>query len=189
MGSIQSPQPVKLVVALLTAVPACVGQACDLLVPRYGPIDYSSPLLPFTSTTYYEPEMGPHLQRQFVAFERLIHPEDLAQTKTYTNAVEKLLGVQQKRRINLDPGYMTMAKFILATTKDQSHRIYLSKGIYAEITCNYIAGRWQPNPWTYPDYRSEAYLNILDEIRIILKTQLRLMAGHSTTSAISESRL
>jgi len=68
---------------------------------------------------------------------------------------------------------MTLAKFVLATTKDHSHRIYLGQGIYAEVTLTYRDRDWRPWPWTYPDYRSEAYHRILHDIRAVLVQQLR----------------
>ena len=58
------------------------------------------------------------------------------------------------RPLNLDPGYITQAKLVLATTKDRDHRIYLRDGIFAEITLNYTAKRWVHHRWSYPDYRT-----------------------------------
>jgi len=42
---------------------------------------------------------------------------------------------------------------VLATTKDQQHRLYLGQGIYAEVTLAFRSRQWQPLGWTYPDYR------------------------------------
>ena len=41
------------------------------------------------------------------------------------------------RRVNLDPGLLSLANLILATTKNRSHRIPLFDGIYAELTLLY----------------------------------------------------
>ncbi|MDP2953277.1 MAG: DUF4416 family protein, partial [Chloroflexota bacterium] len=52
------------------------------------------------------------------------------------------------------------------TTKDRGHRIYLSEGIYAEVTLVWKRGEgFQPEEWTYPDYRTPEYRAILGEIR------------------------
>ena len=58
-----------------------------------------------------------------------------------------------ERPLNLDPGLLTLGKFMLATTKDQAHRVYLRDGIFAEVTLRFHAGAWEPWPWTYADYR------------------------------------
>ncbi|MHB9032961.1 MAG: DUF4416 family protein [Anaerolineae bacterium] len=173
MGIAGQPQPVKLVLAMLTSHQELFAFASSRLLKRFGGIDYSSPLLPFTHTDYYEPEFGTGLVRQFVSYSALINPGELAEIKEFTDELEQELAVAGKRRVNLDPGYLSLAKFVLATTKDQSHRIYLDRGIYAEVTCNYRRGMWQANSWTYPDYCTDEYLSILTEIRVILGIQLK----------------
>ena len=57
----------------------------------------------------------------------------------------------------MDPGYLTLAKLVLATTKDHAHRIYQAERIYAEVTLNYRGGGWQKCDWTYPDYQRADY--------------------------------
>ena len=143
------------------------------LEETYGPIDYHSSTLPFTHTSYYTPEFGLALSRKFVAFERLIDPSNLADIKHVTNALEHELAVDGKRCINLDPGYISQSKLVLATTKNHSHRIYLDKGIYAEVTLRYQHKAFRTLEWTYPDYRTEEYLEILREIRQSYVEQLR----------------
>ncbi len=71
----------------------------------------------------------------------------------------------QGRLINIDPGYVDLAKLVLASTKDYAHRIYLRKGIFAEITLSYRGNSFSPNDWTYPDYRSAEYIGIFNQIR------------------------
>ena len=173
MGHASQPQPVKLVLPMLAQQPALFNTACERLSFTYGQIDYTSTILPFDHTTYYEKEFGSRLQRQFVAFERLVDPGQLAEIKLLTNSLEQSLAVAGRRTINLDPGYLSLAKFVLATTKDQSHRIYIGQGIYAEITLCYQHGEWRTCPWTYPDYRSAAYFLVMGELRAIYMSQLK----------------
>ena len=52
-------------------------------------------------------------------------------------------GHAEPRPLNLDPGYLTLGKLVLASTKDFAHRIYLGRGIYAEMTLFYRHHRWQ----------------------------------------------
>jgi hypothetical protein len=173
MGAIRPPLPVKLVMPMIGADAALVAAVEGALTAEWGAIDYRSASVPFTYTDYYAREFGPHLWRRFVSFERLIDPGELAGIKRLSNEIEQRWAEAGRRRINLDPGYLTQARLVLATTKDQAHRIYIGQGIYAEVTLIYRGGAFTPLPWTYPDYRSPAYLAILGEIRAILSLQFK----------------
>jgi hypothetical protein len=175
MGTIKMPPPVKLIMSMFTGETAFFEQSLEALTEQFGPADYCSTRLPFAHTEYYTPEFGAPLQRQFITFERLVDPGDLAAIKRSTNALEQRWSRAGKRRVNLDPGYVSAAKLVLATTKDHSHRIYLGQGIYAEITLSYHHGDWQPLPWTYPDYASGAYRAIFREVRGLYMAQLRTL--------------
>jgi hypothetical protein len=172
MGKIREPPPVKLIVSMFTGDETLLAVARGALVNRFGPIDYQSELLPFHHTDYYAREFGPGLVRQIVAFAELIPLQQLAEIKRATNELELTWAVDGKRRVNLDPGYVSLGKLVLATTKDYSHRIYLGQGIYAEVTLKYEHGRFQAWPWTYPDYASARYLEIFGEIRRMYADQL-----------------
>jgi hypothetical protein len=173
MGEIKEPRPVKLIVSLFTGDIDLLPAARAALVERFGETDYQSEQLPFDHTDYYAPEFGPNLQRQILAFERLVAPDQLAKIKRTTNELEQTWSVQGRRRINLDPGYIEPSKLVLATTKNYSHRIYLGQGIYAEVTLHYRQGAFRGGEWTYPDYASARYLEIFDHIRDIYLAQLR----------------
>ena len=120
--------------------------------------------------------MGRELRKQFFAFQRLVVPESLATAKLQTNQLEAELaggsGYTEPRPLNLDPGLLTLGKFMLATTKDQAHRIYLRDGIYAEVTLRYEAGQFQPWPWTYADYRESDVRAALEDFRSYYKERL-----------------
>lgn len=173
MGDIREPLPVKLIVAMLSARPEAFEHAQEALADRYGPLDYVSPDLPFTYTDYYAPEMGPRILRRFVSASELVDPGDLARVKVWTNALEDSCRQDGRRTINLDPGYICGGKLVLATTKDQAHRIYLAQGIYAEVTLLYRGRQFAVLPWTYPDYRTADYHRILSDIRTLYMAQLR----------------
>ena len=96
--------------------------------------------------------MGEKLKRQWISFEKPILPDNLADMKIETNNIEDSYAKDKNRIVNIDPGYITPANVILASTKDFSHRIYLSKGIYAEVTTIYRKEGFTKLPWTYPDY-------------------------------------
>lgn len=137
----------------------------EKLVDSFGPISYISPSMPFTFTDYYNPEMGEGIERFFISFSRLISPDALADAKTITNAIELDEAVDGKRKINLDPGLISEASVILATTKNRAHRIAIGHNLYAEVTLIYQNHGFVSFPWTYADYRSDDVQTILIKMR------------------------
>jgi hypothetical protein len=170
------PAPVKLIVGLIFCRDAPVVALRRALEASYGRIDLETDWLPFDATRYYEREMGPQLQRLFWSFEPLIAPETLVDIKRDTNALEQAYAMSDgpgwRRRANLDPGYVDLAKLVLATTKDRQHRLYLGRGIYAEVTLRFTGGRFVPWDWTYPDYRTAEYLVFFNAVRRRYRQQL-----------------
>lgn len=175
MGEVRDPQPVKMFVGVLTAQPSALTELRGSLEKHLGPVDCESKLLDFTYTDFYEPEMGPGLKRKFWGFGRLAVPDALVDLKLFANRVEQTLAISGKRTVNIDPGYLTPARLVLASTKDFGHRLYLSQGIYGEVTLMYQKKEFQPLPWTYPDYRSEAYHQFFRELRRVYMTQFGRM--------------
>jgi len=173
MGAAREPQPVKLVVSLLTGEPVLLAEVKEALSQVLGSIDLESELLPFDHTGYYTPEFGPGLKRQFVTFEKLVDPGRLPDIKRWTNDLESALARNGKRRVNIDPGYLSLGKLVLASTKNHAHRLYLGQGIYGESTLSYQQGHFRPWPWTYPDYASDAYCALFEQIRERYRAQLR----------------
>lgn len=173
MGTARQPQPVKLIVSLLTRDTDLLPEAKAALAQRHGIIESESDLLPFDHTDYYAVEFGLDLQRQIVVFERLISPADLPAIKHETNELEWAMAEGEQRTINIDPGYVSLGKLVLATTKDHAHRLYLDQGIYGEITLTFQRGRFRPWPWTYPDYASDHYCALFGAVRGRYKRQLR----------------
>jgi hypothetical protein len=171
MHSMKSPEPAKLIVAMLAGRTDALAAAAPRLAEVYGPVDYTSSLLPFTVSSYYAAEMGPALSRQFLAFANLIQPDELPAIKLGTIALEADFAVDGRRTANLDPGYLCAGKLVLATTKNQQHRLYLGQGIYGEVALRYRASAWQPWEWTYRDYRSPEYAQVFADIRRLYMLQ------------------
>ena len=145
MARPRAPQPVKLFCGLLSGDPDLLQRAKQLLRRRVGPIDLESEIRTFDQTEYYLDEMGPDLKRQFVCFDAPSHPDALAGIKHETNAIEdeiahQCAALELPRPVNLDPGYIGLGKLVLATTKDNSHRIYIGQDMYAEVTLRYMDG-------------------------------------------------
>lgn len=173
MGETLKPQPVKLIAGFIFKKEDILNKTKIILERHFGKIDFESQNLPFIHTVYYEKEFGDNLKRIFVSFKKLISPSSLSKIKIMTNRIEKKISVKGKRMINIDPGYLNLSKLILASTKDYKHRIYLNKGIYAEITLFYQNKTFQPWEWTYPDYKTNEYIAIFNQIREIYAKQIK----------------
>jgi len=167
------PEPVKLFVSALAGDAGLLETIIRALVERHGDPDYVSEIHTFAYTDYYAAEMGPTLVRRFVAFDGLIRPEELPAIKLETNALEGQLSGGVARRVNIDPGYIAKQHFILATGKGFSHRPYIGQGIYADLTLVYRKETYRPLEWTYPDYRSEQSIGMLNRLRRRYMIQLK----------------
>jgi hypothetical protein len=177
MAEPRKPGPALLVIATFSRHDTALTWARQRLTDAYGPVALTSPALSFHQTAYYQATMGASLQKQLLAFERLVSLEQLPAIKLHTNALESELAAAgaypEVRPLNLDPGLLTLGKFQLATTKDQAHRIYLQDGIFAEVTLRFQSGRFEPWPWTYADYREPAVLAALKTFRDYYQQKLR----------------
>jgi len=169
VGRVREPPPACLVCGLMGSPWGPWGEVRRRLEARFGPVALESPSYLFNFSDYYREEMGRDLIKFFWAFQRPFPRGELAQAKLFTNALEEELGEYRegglRRVVNLDPGYLTPAQLVLATTKDYSHRIYLGGGIHAEVTLIYHRGAFRPLDWTYPDYRTPLVLEFMEEVR------------------------
>ncbi len=171
MGIIKEIKPVKLFFAEFSSEAKLFKLVEDKLKSLFGGIDFSSPFFNFNYTDYYKEEMGENLKKKFISFSKLINPEELSKIKIISQEIEKEFFNEGKRRINLDPGYLSLSKVVLASTKDSYHRLYLENGIYGEVTLYFFKGSYKSFQWTYPDYKD--FHKFFEEIRKIYKAQLK----------------
>jgi hypothetical protein len=172
---------VKLFVGILYSDGVLLESALVKLCGKFGPVDYRSPVFPFSQTDYYVPEMGSPIYRIFVSHERLIQPNEIARIKIETNEMEETLALEPpegerpsgglKRKVNLDPGYMDYDKVVLASAKYNGQKIYLDSGIWADLTLHYEKGMFDPYPWSFPDFKKGIYDEVFLEIRRRYKLQ------------------
>jgi hypothetical protein len=175
MGEIRSSLPVKLFTGILTSIPEILPQAVERLAAQFGAVDLRSGPFIFDKTHYYDQEMGSPIYRYFFGFADLIEPSQIASAKIKTNELEAAFASEYRklpRPINLDPGYLEQSKIVLASTKNYFHRIFISDGIYAEVTLHFENGAWKTFPWTFPDYRSDHYHGFFMSLRDLYREQL-----------------
>ena len=161
----QAPQPAKLIIGLIMKDRALFEPLSVELVNDFGSVDLVSSWMPFDYTTYYQPEMGSPLHRRLLTFKKLIDQDNLPEIKLTTNRLEHSFSCNGKRRVNIDPGYLLYERFVLASGKNFSHRIYIGSGIYADLTLIYQRGKFEKLPWTYPDYADAPMMSFLRQVR------------------------
>ncbi|WP_338669976.1 DUF4416 family protein [Pseudodesulfovibrio methanolicus] len=171
MSTPRTPDPGLLVISVLSAdwdgFWPVVGAELE---QRFGPFD-SSEEFAFDETDYYNDELGAPITRRLIAFDELRPLDELADIKLWTNAVEQRFAADGRRRFNLDPGFLTLQRLVLATGKNFSHRIYLRDGIWADLTLIWQRGHWVDFPWTFPDYAGEAMKTRLTKLRLSYKNK------------------
>lgn len=165
MGNIKAPESVLLFVGTLHADSRAFDAAEKLLTQNFGDILLSSPRIKWNHSSYYSDELGWPIYRRFIFFRKLINPGRLADIKIKTNGIESMLSIDGKRTVNLDPGYLTPSSIVLASTKNYAHRVYLSQGIYAEVTLLYKNNSYTPHLFTYRDYQEKTSIEIFARAR------------------------
>ena len=184
MGKIIKPKPVKLIMSIISSIEGLFSEAKVVLSDYFGPIDMESPYQWFDFTDYYLEEMGPNLKQKLISFNQLIPPNTITNIKAQSNQLEIDFSRSQKppnsmknnlvsRPINFDPGYLTLNKFILASTKNGPARIYIDQGIYAEITLQFFKQSFQGHQWTYQNYQTTCFIDFLNSVRKKYKEQLK----------------
>jgi hypothetical protein len=167
------PDDVKLIASVFSPEEPLVEEVIQKLETLWGPVDWKSPSLFFDRTRYYEREMGWPLHRRFVSFRELIPPDGIVGRKLESNELEAACLRDGKRAVNIDPGTISLERLILATGKNYIHRVYLSQGIFADLTLIFHRSGFRTLPWTYRDYAEADTIAWFNEIRERYKKQLR----------------
>ena len=179
MGEALKVDPVKLVVAALHADEDVLRVAMDRLRGLWGEIDFQGAVYAFDVTPYYESEMGGALARRLISFRDLVPPDVLIDGKIQTNAIEQELGGPDGRVVNLDIGYLDHHKLVLASVKPAGQKVYLGRGVYADLMLRYHKGGLVRFEWTFPDFRDGRYDTELLGIRDRYLDQLRAESNDS----------
>jgi len=174
MSAISPVTPVKSFVAILFSDANALNKAIAQLETVFSSIDYRSTPINFEHTNYYQAEMGSDLKRLLLGFTQLISPEQLIQFKHSCTAIEQGLAQNDnKRRVNIDPGYLDLFKVVLASYKARGNKIYLGDGVWADPTLYYQGGRFHAFSWSFPDFKSGSYTQDLLHLRDLYKQALK----------------
>ena len=167
MGKAEAFEKEKLIIGIIYPTNELYEKIMELLTEKFGAIDFMTEEFSFSEefSSYYDEEIGGEARRRILSFETLVDPAEQADIKIYTNMVEAEFSKDGKRKINLDPGFISHGRLMLATTKKTGFRVPLSGGIYTELTLFYARGGWQKLPWTYRDYQSKRVQDFLTVVR------------------------
>lgn len=181
MAKVRLIEPVVRLCAIITGFDEARDWAVQKLAQHWGAIAIQSAPIPFQAGGFYDAEMGTQLTKTLVAIEPFADPSGLADWKQQTNDWESEYAELWRqsggnpaitRPVNLDAGYLSQAKLVLATIKDRDHRIYLRDGIFAEVTLNYVGKAWIHHRWSYPSYRTEEVAGFSMQCRRRLRDHL-----------------
>jgi hypothetical protein len=164
---------VKRLAAVLWSDALALAEARDALQSLWGPVDFEGADHAFDVTDYYRAEMGGGLQRRLLAFRPLAPPEGLPDWKHAARRIEEGLERGGRRRVNIDPGYLDHHKLVLASVKPAGTKIYLERGVYADMLLRFHRGAWSALEWTFADFRDGRYFEELSALRERYLDQLR----------------
>lgn len=154
----------KLIIGIMYEDVKKYNEVIFLLNELFGKVEFSLNY-DFSFTKYYEKEMGKNLKKSILLFKKQIDRKSLPDIKLITNGIEEDLSINNKRTINIDPGYMTKDAIVLASAKEMPHRVYLKKGIFADVVLTFYDGNFEHNIRTFPDYRQDIVKEFLKKIR------------------------
>ena len=174
MALTQPPPPVKYFIAVLFGNSRFLVPVRSRFIEIWGEIDFEGEDHPFDVTDYYADEMGSPLFRRIFSFKTIEPPDRLVAMKLSCNALEEQTMVGGKRTVNCDAGYLDHNKTVLASAKEAGQKIYLDKGIYADLAGRYKNGAYRPFEWSFPDFKDGRYDRELLSIRSIYLTQCKI---------------
>ena len=166
---------VKLIFALMYKDYNVLNNVKKILIENFGEIDFESDEYDFDIfTNYYEKEFGKGLKKRLISFENLIDRERIVDIKIFSMNLEERFSRNGRRQINIDPGYITETSLILTSKKERPHRIYLSRGVFAEVTLLFGRKSCINLPWTFPDYKTDIVCNFLIKVRRKYLEQIKI---------------
>lgn len=170
MAEIKPPLPVKYFIAALYSDAQVLDRAVAIIQKEWGDVDYRSADFPFDVTDYYVAEMGAGINRKIITIKSLYSPTLIVDMKLRCNEIELELARDGNRLVNLDAGYLDHNKILLASAKEAGQKVYIDKGIYADLAGRYKSGKYQSFEWSFPDFKDGRYDK---ELLLIRKTYMR----------------
>lgn len=131
------------------------NKAKNDLIKKYGSIKSQSPDYEFDFTDYYKDEMGSNLKKRFLIFNKEISKQDLVDIKFSITEIEKKYSINNKRTINIDPGYLSQKEFVLATFKPRSFKEKIHDKVWLHKVLEFDGNNIKHFFHTFADYKDK----------------------------------
>ena len=153
----------RLIIAVMYSDKDIYGECKKDLIELFGEVSKESDEYDFDKfTSYYEKEMGKRLVKRFIVFRKDVEKKELSDVKLKTTDIEKKYAKDEKRTINLDPGYLNESELVLASFKrGTNYKEQISDKVWLHKVLEF-KGKEAITFWhTFPDYREkkEFFLN------------------------------
>ena len=145
----------KLLIAVMYADKETLDKAVIELKKSFGDIDNESAEYDFNFTTYYEKEMGKNLKKKFLSFAKTITNEELAKIRIETGKIEDSFRINNKRTINIDPGYISEEGVFMASLKHRPFKTEIGKGIFLHKILGFDDDKIIEFNHTFADYKHD----------------------------------
>ena len=129
-------------------------KAVEELINEFGEIEKESFEYDFDKfTDYYEKEMGRGLRKKIIIFKKEIDEKDLVGIKNFITELEKKYSEEDKRKVNIDPGFVSKEKVVLASFKKKDFKKDLGNGVFAHEVLRFEDGKVKDFWHTFGDYK------------------------------------
>jgi len=170
MPQVTQVAPVLRLCSCLTAEAELLPRVQAALEAEFGMIALRSAPFPFDTSDYYRAEMGAHLQRYWYCFKKLYAAESLPEYRHASGKIERSFLQADRRRVNLDPGYLDYGKLVLASLKEAPDKIYMGRGVWAHTCLRFRDGRFIAPDHSFPDFMDGRFNAFMLEARALYKS-------------------
>lgn len=123
------------------------------LISEYGEVKAESFTYSFSFTDYYEQEMGLNLKKKFLIFNKEVSKKDLIEIKFFITEIEEKYSQDNKRTVNIDPGYLSSKELVLATFKQRSFKEKIHDKVWLHKVLEFDGNNIKHFFHTFADYK------------------------------------
>ena len=169
MARIIKPPPGRLIVSIMYTTMDALADGLTSLEKKFGRVQFETLEIECDQAKQYKEEMGRILARRFYSFDKMVPRDFLPEAKTCCHKIETQLADTVDgypfRAVNVDPGILSPTALIMASHREQPHRIYMRDGVYGELTLIHAHDKFCRLPWTESDYCDDEAITFFERVR------------------------